>query len=258
MCRVYSEKDKKSVFVGDVFGNNEGCKAVVVKYDNYESVKLKFLDEHRYEIKCQTGNIKTGNFKNPFHPSVCGIGYLGAGLHTANGCKYSRHVYNKWKGMITRSYSDYYQSKRPSYIGCSIEKSWCNFQVFAEWYKNHKFSRCDYDLDKDLLIKGNKVYSANTCVLLPKNINTLILDRPSERGKYPVGVSMNKHSKRFVAQSCGFKGRYLGTFDTPEEAFYAYKEAKESYIKEVANKYKDQIEPRAYEALIKYEVNIHD
>ena len=54
------------------------------------------------------------------------------------------------------------------------------------------------------------------------------------------------------------QNKYLGLFNTELEAFYAYKQAKETYIKEVANKWKDQIDPRVYNALMKYEVEITD
>lgn len=258
MCKIYEYGVKTLVSVGDVFQSKEGCKAVVTKYEGCGKVTVRFLDEYSAEICLQSGRLKQGGFKNPFYPSVFSTGFRGVGEHKANDNKYSRHVYNKWKGMIERVHSDKYLAKRPSYVDCSIDKSWYNFQNFAEWFKNQDFSNEDYQLDKDILFKNNKVYSEKTCCLVPKDVNTLILNRTRDRGKYPVGVYKNNHTNRFVAQSCNTGERYLGTFDTPEEAFYAYKAAKENYIKEVANKYKDQIDIRAYEALMKYEVNIDD
>ena len=54
------------------------------------------------------------------------------------------------------------------------------------------------------------------------------------------------------------KKKCLGLFDTPELAFQAYKTFKEAYIKEQAELYKDSIEPRAYQALLNYEVSLDD
>lgn len=51
---------------------------------------------------------------------------------------------------------------------------------------------------------------------------------------------------------------HLGYFDTPEEAFYAYKPVKEAYIKALAEKWKDQIDTRAYEALMNWTIEITD
>ena len=54
------------------------------------------------------------------------------------------------------------------------------------------------------------------------------------------------------------KTHNIGRFKTIDLAFQAYKNAKEDYIKEVAELYKDQIDIRVYEALMKYEVSIND
>ena len=69
-----------------------------------------------------------------------------------------------------------------------------------------------------------------------------------------------KKDNAFVAKVAKNKGKqeYLGLFNTELEAFNAYKQAKESFVKEQAEKWKDKIDPRAYEALMNYEVNIND
>ena len=113
-------------------------------------------------------------------------------------------------------------------------------------------------LDKDIIKKGNKVYSPNTCVFVPHSINTLFVKSNKVRGEYYIGVY--KNGNKFEAQLSKGNGKQipLGLYDTPEEAFLTYKQAKEAYIKEVAEEYKGKIDPRAYEALMKYEVEITD
>lgn len=260
MCRVYDKSNKKelSVFVGDVFCSKQGSKAVVIKYANYKEVTIRFLDVFGSEMVLQVGRLKSGVFKNPHCPSVCGVGYLGVGEYLANDSTYSRHVYNKWKSMIIRVHSEEYLVKRPSYRGCSMQNSWYDFQVFAKWFNEQSYCKEGYQLDKDVLLKGNKHYSEETCCLVPSEINTLILDRAMHRGQYPVGVYKNNNTGKFVAQSCSSGERYLGTFPTPEEAFYSYKEAKEQHIKSVANKWKGKIEDKAYQALMSYQIDIDD
>ena len=114
------------------------------------------------------------------------------------------------------------------------------------------------ELDKDILNKGNKVYSPDTCVYVPQSINSLFTKSDKVRGEYPIGVY--KQKDKYVAQLNKGNGKqiYLGSYSTPEEAFQAYKQAKEEYIKEVANEYKDKIPYRLYEALMNYEVEIDD
>ena len=109
------------------------------------------------------------------------------------------------------------------------------------------------NLDKDILIKGNKIYSPETCIFVPKNINLLFVKSDAKRGDYPIGVNYNKRSGKFVAR-CGEYGKRvnLGTFRTPEEAFNAYKNAKMDRICELANFYysKNAIKKEVYDNLI--------
>ena len=106
----------------------------------------------------------------------------------------------------------------------------------------------------------NKVYSENTCVFLPKEINSLLTKREALRGEHLIGVSWSKTNKAFVAMVNKNKGKseHLGYFKTEIEAFNTYKQAKEAFVKEQANKFKSQIDPRAYEALMNYTVEITD
>ena len=117
-----------------------------------------------------------------------------------------------------------------------------------------------FELDKDLLTKGNKVYSETTCVFLPQEINTLLVKNTASRGEHLIGVYWSKTNKAFIAQINKNKGMQekLGLFKTELEAFNAYKEAKESFIKEQANNWKSQIDIRAYNALMNYQVEIDD
>ena len=95
------------------------------------------------------------------------------------------------------------------------------------------------------------------CCFVPAEINTLILKSEAIRGEYPIGV--HKRGSRFCGRcKVNNKDRFLGYTDTSEEAFYKYKKFKEQHIKDIANKWKDQIDPRVYEALMKYTVEITD
>ena len=129
---------------------------------------------------------------------------------------------------------------------------WCHEQI--------GFGSEGWQLDKDLLTKGNKVYSETTCVFLPNEINSLLTRREALRGEHLIGVCWSKTHKAFKAQVCKNKGKreYLGHFKTELEAFRAYKQVKETFIKEQANKFKSQIDDRAYEALMNYTVEITD
>ena len=163
--------------------------------------------------------------------------------------------------MLRRCYDSKYHDREPSYIGCEVSEDWLNFQNFAGWYYDNIYQIEDevISLDKDILCKGNKIYSPDTCVFVPQTINSLFTKRDNHRGNYPVGVYYKKKNKKYIAQcNVNEKQKHLGCYDKPEEAFQVYKNFKEKYIKEVAEEYKDKIPEKLYNAMITYEVEIDD
>lgn len=168
-------------------------------------------------------------------------------------------LYNKWLAMKYRCYSTKELSRRPSYNGCTVHEDWINnFQQFAFDIENMVgYGLPNRQLDKDILVKGNKIYSNDTCVLVPSQINTLLLKSDKSRGNLPIGVTGER--SKYRAQLRIFnKRKFLGYYDTPEEAFTAYKHTKENYIKEVAELYKHELDPRAYTALMNWEILQYD
>ena len=214
----------------------------------------------RYETVVQLVQVKSGNVKDPYVPSVYGVGVLGTKYpSTINGVKTKEYML--WKDMLTRCYSDTYKKKNPTYIDCKVSDGFLYYEYFYEWCHNQiGFSNQGWQLDKDLLVKGNKVYSESTCVFIPREINQVLTKCTASRGEQLIGVYWCNTNKAFKAQVCKSKGKQknLGFFKTEIEAFNAYKQAKESFIKEQANKWKDKIDERAYLALINYEVHIDD
>ena len=236
----------------------------IVKYNNSKNVEIQFINTG-FETSVRLGQVKSGSIKDPYAPSVYGVGILGIkypskinGVHTKE--------YGLWKRMLERCYSDSaYQKKRPTYEGCEVSNNFKSYEYFYEWCNKQIGFGNDgngnpFHLDKDLLVKGNKVYSEDSCVFIPAEINSLLVKREALRGEHLIGVYWYKRDKAFVARVNKSKGgrEYLGYFKNEIEAFNAYKQAKESFVKEQANKWKDKIDPRAYEALMKYEVNIDD
>ena len=229
----------------------------IVKYNDSYNVEIQFLKTD-YETTVQLINIKSGSIKDPYVPLVYGVGVSGIKYpSTINGR--NTKEYDLWYSMLVRCYSNTYKKKYPTYEGCEASENFKSYEYFYEWcHKQVGFGMSDFELDKDLLVKGNKIYSENICVFIPQEINSLLIKRESSRGEHLIGVSWNKRNKAFVAMVSRSKGKpeYLGYFKTELEAFKAYKVAKESFIKEQANKWKDKIDERAYNALMNYEVSI--
>ena len=245
--------------VGKVCKSKSSGDFKILKYNDRANVEIQFLNTG-YEVVVRLDHIKSGKVKDPYSPSVCGVGISGTKYPiTIDGVKTKEYML--WVDMLTRCYNDAYQKKQPTYKHCEVSENFKSYEYFYEWCNSQvEFDVKGFDLDKDLLIKGNKVYSENTCIFIPREINTLLVKRKASRGKYLIGVYWDKTKKAFKAQVRKNKGKSerLGSFKTELEAFEAYKQAKEYFIKEQASNWKDQIDERAYNALMNYTVEIAD
>ena len=231
----------------------------ILKYNDRANVEIQF-SQTGFETTVQLGHIKSGSIKDPYSPSVHGVGILGTKYPTKiNGVQTKE--YTLWKNMLERCYNDTFKKRQPTYEGCEVSDNFKSYEYFYDWCQNQiGFTNKDWHLDKDLLIKGNKIYSESTCIFIPAEINLLLVKNTASRGKHLIGVYWCKKDKAFVARVKKSKGKseYLGYFKTEVEAFNAYKKAKESFIKEQAEKWKGKIDERAYNALMNYRVEITD
>lgn len=167
-------------------------------------------------------------------------------------------MYQAWQNMIERCYSssEDIRVKHPTYNECTVASEWHDYQVFADWYENDKYSKSGYRLDKDILVKNNKIYSPKNCCLVPSEINNLLLDSEAARSNNPKGVSFNKPMGKYFA-SIKIRGvkTHLGYFECPNEAYAAYKLAKECYVKDRALEWRDRIANEVFEALMKWSLD---
>ena len=256
---VKAKDIKNSIGTDAVYqSKNSGCFTITSYLDSY-NIGVKFVNTS-FEMFTHLGCIKSGNVKDPYSPSVYGVGVVGTKYPTMINGRNTKE-YGLWQNMLTRCYNDTYKNKQPTYIGCEVSNNFKSYEYFYEWCQNQIGSNVEgWHLDKDLLIKGNKVYSEYTCVFLPSEINSLLVKCTASRGEYLIGVYWSKTANAFKATVRKNKGgqKHLGYFNTELEAYNAYKIAKEAFVKEQANKFKSQIDPRAYNALINYTVNIDD
>ena len=169
--------------------------------------------------------------------------------------------YNLWKDILKRCFSEKEQARYPTYRGCSVSDNFLNYSFFYDWCQNQVgFGKVDdkgrsWCLDKDLLFIGNKTYSETACVFVPQEINLFFTDRGNARGEYPLGVYFHKRDGKFVAQcTVNSKLQHLGYFNTPEEAFAAYKPFKEALCKQLALKWESEIDTRLFNAMMKWSV----
>ena len=247
---------------GEETYNNFGSKMIITKYNNKDDIDVYFPEydwtaEHRIYR-----DFKTGQVKCPYERRTFGIGYIGEGKYKTieNGKK--TKCYEVWNSMLQRCYDDKYQERRPTYKGCEVCEEWHNFQAFAEWYEKNYYEVPNEKmcLDKDILLHGNKIYSRDTCLIVPHRVNSLFTYKRNNKLKLPSGISPHGSKYQVMCNDESGKRITLGTYKTINEAFTIYKEFKERVIKQVADEYdsKSLIPKKGQDALYKYEVLITD
>jgi len=247
---LYTQQ-QKDLKIGETVVNISGLKMKLIEYRSNADVDVLFEDGtiimHR-----QYKNFQKGIIKNFNTATLCGVGYIGKGKYNS---LQNKNIYSKWSGMFIRCYDEDYRYRYPTYITCTVCDEWHCFQNFAKWYDENYYEVDEHimDLDKDILTKGNKIYSPDNCIFVPQNINKLFIKYNKGRGNCVIGVSnkLNKYSA-----TCSHNA--LGYFDTEEQAYNTYKKFKENMIKQVADKYKEQIPQNLYDALYRYKVEITD
>ena len=171
--------------------NTFGSKMIIVIYRNNKDIDVYFPEYNWTFEHTNYGNFKKGKIKCPYEPKVYGVGYLGEGKYTATENEKNNEYYDIWHDMIKRCYDPKYQEKHSTYKDCKVEDYLLNFQNMGEWIDKNYYEvpgeqMC---LDKDILHKGNKVYSRETCIFVPERINTLFTKCNKSRGKDPIGVT---------------------------------------------------------------------
>lgn len=226
----------------------------IIRYRSWDDIDVEFLDKYKYVKKHATySNFKKGEIKNPYDRSVFNIGYVGVGKYMTRNTvlKKPETSYETWTSMLERCYKN--QELFPAYYGiCTVCKEWHNYQTFADWYDENKYSVNErLHIDKDILFPNSKLYSPETCLLVPQRINMLFLNKPNKNG-LPNGITKTKTGK-YIAK---YNGERIDTYNTIEEAYEAYAKKKEYMIKIIADEYKEIIPLKVYSALIHYKVLI--
>lgn len=255
--KYLNDVDSKNC-VGQVLKSKNFGLFRVLEYRSRNEVVVEFVETCFVKTSAMK-EVRNGSIRDYEKPSVFGVGVTGSKFPVKVDGKVMKE-FSVWYEMLRRCYSTVSQKKRQTYIGCSVSENFKRYDYFHDWYSCQVGAYKNFHLDKDLLVKGNKFYSENTCVLVPIEINNALTKTNKSRGNFPIGVHFCKSKKGFVSQINRGSGaqEYLGVFDTPTEAFYEYKKAKEDYLKHLASVWKDEIDIRAYDALMNYKVEITD
>lgn len=234
----------------------------IVEYISGSNILVRFEDGTI--VRTSVGNFKSGRVKNPNAPCVFGLGAVGDKYPIRKDGKVIKE-YTMWHGILERCYSSKSKlnPKNNTYKSCVVDEKWLYFPNFFDWvhaqenYDQWKLG--GYAIDKDIIKKGNNIYSDQYCSLVPAYINNLFTKHNAARGPYPIGVRKGPYS--FEVRVSGIEKNYhFSGFSSPEDAFRVYKETKENIIKKHAEREyaSGRISKRCYDAMLKYIVEITD
>ena len=242
-------KSRTKIHVGDIFDTNNCGKLVVLEYENASNLKVKFIDT-AYETTTRANQLRKGEVRDRSLPSVYGVGIIGNGITRVCGVETRDH--KLWNSMLCRCYDEKLHAYRPTYEKCSVSDNFKYLPYFEEWcHQQIGFDQDGWQLDKDILIKGNKIYSEDTCCFVPHEINSAITSTGVKENELPVGVSKRKDRDTYSATITKHgKVQHLGSFPTANEAFEVYITERNDYILQLANKWKGKISTETYFKLI--------
>lgn len=253
-CSINKNLNFKAKILGVEFETNSCGKCRVVEYTNAKDLVVEF-EEYPCRVRCTLSHLRLREVSNPMYPSCYGVGYIGVGEFrpTKNNV-----AYKIWMGVLDRCYGR--KERYPAYEDVTVCEEWLNFQNFAEWFYFQEHSQSKdhngrlYNLDKDILVKGSRIYSPETCCFVPNEVNTCInrknrgLTNVRQMSKFRWSSRINRFGKE----------KHLGSFETKLEDFVAYKEAKSAYVAEVAEKWRGKIDDKVYQALLEWKIEITD
>lgn len=242
--------------IGETNMSNNCGLMTIVEYNGTYDVVVEFDDEFHTRVHTGYGNFKKGTVRNPNRVIFYGHGYIGLGKYKPTKNKKSTKTYDAWLRMLQRCYDENHHKNNPTYSGCEVCEEWLNFQNFAKWFEENIYyiEGQVMEVDKDWLIFGNKVYSPETCIIVPNIINTCILNHSRRNNlDLPTGIihtTSNKYKPRLSKYG---KRHDLGIYETLEKAMLVYMNAKIEYIKELSDKYKYDIPKKLYNVMQNYE-----
>lgn len=256
-----TRRKKPNPEVGEEFTTNQGYTVSVLPYETTKEIQVIFKETQNIVTTTLAG-LRNGHVRNPFHRGIFGIGFnTGDHYHTKpfRGSVKPTKEYRCWVDMLRRCYDPKFNGFRVyGGAGVTVDSQWHNFQEFAEWCQWQRgFHNTGWSLDKDWLSRDSKIYSPETCCFVPKQINNLVTTVCKDQ--VAIGVHKTKGQYSYFKLHIGGHGiqeKFVKTVASLEEGKILYGKLKKDIVYKIAIKYKEEIEPRLFEAMLLWEAKL--
>lgn len=140
-------------------------------------------------------------------------------------------VFSRWRNMLKRCYT----KSDKSYQGISVCDEWLIFSNYKHWYDTQPKPEVLFDVDKDMLQGLSRVYSPETCLILPRRINNFL----AVANKGMPGTYYEKDRDKFQSycQSIDGTRKHLGRFESELDAHRAWQKHKVAQIEALIKEY---------------------
>lgn len=227
--------------IGEKSVNNQGLEMEIVEYRRHDDITVMFSDGTKRKTSYK--QFKLGTVKNLYFPNVCGVGFIGEEYSN----KGNEEVYKSWSHMINRCYNK--KDNRYRFygkMGVRVCEEWHNFSNYAKWYYNNLYpSKEPLSVDKDIINRDKKIYSPDTCIIVPRRINQMFI-KISTDGKEKLGINKRENGK----YRAKIARKNIGTYETKEDAIIVYKKAYKEKWENLILEYKGKIPDNIFETLI--------
>lgn len=233
--------------VGKTFKTKSCGDVTLLEYKSYNKILVEFYNTGN-KLWCSFSNLSRGLVYDVLAKNVAnGTGFIGIGKY-----KPTEHKlwHQKWAAMLSRCYdpndNGYYAYGA---VGVTVCEEWHEFQNFAAWCENREDFQKGWELDKDIILSGNKEYQPDKCCFVPARINSLIIKSENITGYW------SDKDRRWYFSYRNKEGEKIRKgFMTQKEGQAWYAENKERVVKELAEIFKESLDKRAYEGLISWKV----
>lgn len=239
--------------LGEVRKNSYGTEMKIVEYNGYENTVVEFQDEHKARVHTTYGNFIRSQVRNPYDKTVYDVGYLGEGKYKVYIDQTRLEpVYNVWRTLLGRCCTERHRSRFPAYADCVVCDEWLCYQNFAEWWNKNMYrvGTERMHLDKDIKYKDNKIYSPETCIIVPQSINELfhVSGRKVKDKDLPYTIKRAANNRFSVT----FKSKSLGIYDTVDKCVKVYMEAKRQEIRKRVSELENMLPKTVKEVLLNW------